>query len=592
MRAVTALRGALAASAALLASCSLMGLGEFDIGECTDNSQCQSLNDAEGITETDCMAYQCRKDRTGCELSRRDLDDDGVYAAACAEGGAIDCDDLDGNRSPEQDETCDGVDNDCDLVIDEGVSAPNAEALISFPESNARVYFSSADADLSVSVGNGNASVETIDIRQTLWEATALAYRSEIEQDKEVSTEEGVDKRKCPRKGSPDLTSCNFTEAVAASSGGNFIVAAIDTEGCNAGLLRVGHLEGHELVLRRPPEHSNIAYGVDSDGNCTGASRASGTLGVAHPAIAAREPEDDYPQALVSFSAWSQDNGGCGDVTADVEILGIFRESIPNNPKIRWTSGTNNGVPQVIGQTRGGGRPAVLATDADAAPGYLVGYGAAGGGLALHFVKEFPFRNNNDEYVLATPHTTAIRATAPLDLGVSNVLFEGREVDHVALIEVVADDHLRLGVAWIEEPCRPGRKLHFAEAKYFWESRKFEAGEALEVDTLSSAPTAPPALSYVEEGFVMPGYESPETGDRATASNSGGFVIAWADDGVLYTRRVLNLDQRLLDEEPIEVHQGEGPLTPLLFHAAEQTRFAVFDHESSTLQVGEVSCTR
>jgi hypothetical protein len=63
-------------------------------------------------------------------------------------------------------------------------------------------------------------------------------------------------------------------------------------------------------------------------------------------------------------------------------------------------------------------------------------------------------------------------------------------------------------------------------------------------------------------------------------------------EGVLLARRILDLDQRLLDEDEIEVHRGEGPLSPLLFHAAEQTRFAVFDHESSKLEVGEVSCTQ
>ena len=590
MRALLPLQSVMAACLALLSSCSLMGLGEFNIEECTDDAQCQSFNDAEGITDADCMAYQCRKDHAGCELRKRDLDGDGAYPASCADSGAADCDDNDAERSPEKAEECDGIDNDCDLVIDEGLSAKNASPLITFSEANAHVFFSKAAGDLSVSVGDGSASVETIDIRQSPWEATPLEYRSEIEQDKEVSTEEGVDKRKCPRLDSPDLTTCNFTEAVAASAGGDFIVAAVDTEGCDKGLLRVGHLEDHAVVLRRPPEHSNIAYGVDSDGKCTGASRASGTLGVARPAIAARAPDGDFPQALVSFIATPRDSAVCPSAPSDVEVLGIFRESIDNNPQIRWTSGTNDGIPQVIGQTAGGGRSVVLASDAEAAAGYFVAHGAAGGGLALHFVPEFTF-NPNDKYELATPHTTAIRSTAPLELGESEVLFSDRDVDYVALTQVVADDHIRLGVAWLEGACGSETKLSFAEVSYS-NDEGFRAGDALSVEPLERTPAGPPTLSYVEAGFVMPGYESPETGDRATTSSSGGFMVAWADGDVLYARRILDLDQQLLDEAPIELLEGDGALSAQLFYAAEQTRFAAFQHDSSTLQVGEVSCNQ
>lgn len=567
-----------------------MGLGEFDIGECKHNEQCQSLNDAEGISDDDCMAYQCRKDGVGCELRKRDLDGDGVYAAACDDSGAADCDDSRADRSPDQDETCDGIDNDCDLVIDEGLSRGATSELITFSESDARVYFSSAQREPSVSVGDGSASIESIDVRQSPWEATALEYRTEVEQDKQVSTEEGIDKRKCPRLGSPDLTACNFTELVGASAQDDGIVAAVDTEGCDKGLLRVGHLEEHQVVLRRPPEHSNIAFGVDSDGKCTGTSRASGILGVARPALAARAPASDFPQALLSLVAAPQDSSACPSTASDVEVLGIFREHIENNSKIRWTSATNDGVPQVLGQTGGGGRPVVLATEADEAPGYIVAYGDAGGGLALHFVEQFSFAPN-DPYELSTPHSTKIRSTAPLDLGVSDVLFASHAVDHVALTQVVESDHLRLGVGWLEGACDSESSLHFAEVRYYWEAREFRESEPLTILTDSEQLKAPPSLAYVAEGFVMPGYEN-ASGEKATSANSGGFLISWAEAPELYARRILDLDGQLLEEEPLGLYHGDGALAAQLFHAGEPIRFAVFDHEESTLRVGEVACTQ
>ncbi|HEY3483783.1 MAG TPA: hypothetical protein VGK49_00305, partial [Ilumatobacteraceae bacterium] len=292
---------------------------------------------------------------------------------------------------------------------------------------------------------------------------------------------------------------------------------------------------------------------------------------------------------LVSFIAAPRDSD-CLAAPSDVEVLGIFRESIDNSPQIRWTSGTNDGIPQVIGQTSGGGRSIVLASDSEATAGYFVAYGAASGGLALHFVPEFTF-SPNDKYELATPHTTAIRSTAPLELGESEVLFSDRDVDYVALTQVVADDRIRLGVAWLEGACGSDAKLSFAEVSYS-EDEGFKAGSELTVATLSKPPAGPPTLSYVDSGFVMPGYESPETGDLATTSSSGGFVVAWADGDVLYARRILDLDRQLLDEAPIELLEGDGALSAQLFYAAEQTRFAAFEHDSSTLKVGEVSCNQ
>jgi hypothetical protein len=89
----------------------------------------------------------------------------------------------------------------------------------------------------------------------------------------------------------------------------------------------------------------------------------------------------------------------------------------------------------------------------------------------------------------------------------------------------------------------------------------------------------------------MPGYES-ASGEPASSANSGGFLISWAEARDLRARRILDLNGQLLEETPLAVYQGDGVLAAQLFHAGEQIRFAVFDHEGSTLHVGEVACTQ
>ena len=82
------------------------------------------------VDETDCNLfersyvefYQCDS-HLGDDDPYRDLDGDGVYAS---EG---DCNESDPLTHPNSDEICDGVDNNCDGVVDEGLDCNDIEAL-------------------------------------------------------------------------------------------------------------------------------------------------------------------------------------------------------------------------------------------------------------------------------------------------------------------------------------------------------------------------------------------------------------------------------------------------------------------------------
>ena len=112
----------LAGIAAVLPACSLMGLTDgLEPAACTGQPGfCDDLNDSHP-TDDPCLRWRCDATSGLCAVLPTDMDGDGYVAAGCGvTGEQEDCDDEDGNRSPGAAEICDGLDNDCDGVVDEG----------------------------------------------------------------------------------------------------------------------------------------------------------------------------------------------------------------------------------------------------------------------------------------------------------------------------------------------------------------------------------------------------------------------------------------------------------------------------------------
>ena len=116
---------------AALSGCSLL-VQDVPLPACTTDDECAALNATPGEKLiTGCRRYQC----TGgvgnpgtCVYRPLDADDDGHISAMCPSGD--DCDDSRPSIFEGHAEVCDGLDNDCDLVIDDGnlgASPPSIE---------------------------------------------------------------------------------------------------------------------------------------------------------------------------------------------------------------------------------------------------------------------------------------------------------------------------------------------------------------------------------------------------------------------------------------------------------------------------------
>ena len=146
MRASWLLVGLLASTA----SCSLAGLDHFRVGSCAGN--CAQLNTRDGLDPSGCHAWQC--DATGefCELPRTvDRDHDGFSPIAC---GGTDCNDQDRDSVQGAVETCDGLDNDCNGIVDDVTMASSAPTPVPVVTgATAPTFVTYADAADGVVVG-------------------------------------------------------------------------------------------------------------------------------------------------------------------------------------------------------------------------------------------------------------------------------------------------------------------------------------------------------------------------------------------------------------------------------------------------------
>ncbi len=119
----------LSVASALLAGCSALGLDRFPQATCTRDRDCEGLPPP----ADDCLSWQCDRTTDHCMLDLLDADEDGFARmtspsmAICAMDARVDCDDAAATTFPTAAELCNGLDDDCDGLVDDGVAAATTD---------------------------------------------------------------------------------------------------------------------------------------------------------------------------------------------------------------------------------------------------------------------------------------------------------------------------------------------------------------------------------------------------------------------------------------------------------------------------------
>ncbi len=567
-----------------LAGCSVV-ITDFEPVKCTSDEMCADHNVIEGLPAT-CRAFYCSDG--ACLRYGRDV------------------------------EMCDGLDNDCDGLIDEPGPGDDGELSQTLEQGiEARSLVSSLGRPSGIAYGLGRDGEVT-----AVWSLPDTSSREAgyavIGYQPELIVSEGVLRHLTGCQGeeecggrvfeSTDLFEgcfhatgtgsdpmrrlCSFAEvAVDGSSDPGFVVS-INTDGCSEGQLRVGSLESNgedflASVLLGPHRRSNSYLGIDpgfdsegrlaetcGDGEEPVCGESTTGCGATQPAIAGLRGADD-PQALVAWLGAERGRSECGGEEAAVLLAAVHLQTgTRTGDPYHWVTASNEARPQALGRTRGGGAPAIISYRG---VGYFVGFGDTTGGLGLHFVppadtpKSFEEEECTD--IDTCPWTRNGLETGPItgliDFDLLDSVSDG-PVDHVALSLGHYDGgEAILGIAWLEgcgtEEVAVGFRRVSIELERSAPTGVIDSEPAVRLSLPANGgeEPGPPQVVFVPDGFVLEGY-SRDGSEPVETGRGGGWIVAWssrssAQAARIVARRVLELDGLPLhDAELIELSSGPG----------------------------------
>jgi hypothetical protein len=549
------------ATLAVLPSCSLLDLDGFAVLSCDRGTDCEPINQRDAIPADACTRWVCHRDAHTCFLGTRDDDGDTQSPPTC---GGTDCDDDDPRRSLIELETCDGVDNDCNLAIDD---LPDAQ-----PGTGTSPLIESLDVVAMIANGRG-ARYGASGATHAAVMLAALSTGGELEPpengslvlldgpaegtptelgharsaDTMFSTTALVDG--CPTDALGASEVCNEADAALAGNGARWVVAAVSTNRCRtAGQLRIASLVSSTDVRLRhqgPTSRSHVWLGVGADAATGCTVSPGGGVGARAPALSSLRDRELLAAYLADAPGESCDD----ENDVEVDALGLW---LSDTPGLSWVDATGSGVPTPMGTTRSFGGPSIVAWPDQ---GWLLAFGEASGGIALRFVEPLP-------PAPLTPVEGVVNETAPLarvDLPTIGTM----DVERVSIaLGHVDGDTAEIGIV-LQEGCEA--RVHFVRVLVDLVARTaIELGASIDLGVARD-----PAIAYVASGM------------RVDADRPSGFVVLYVapGDAGAFELRAARISDGTGELVGTPFTLGPATSSPHLYEAEaeQQLRFAYQD---------------
>jgi hypothetical protein len=463
-------------AAPTLLDCSLMNLDDFREQRCHDDADCVPAQTAFGDAGR-CDSYVCQQ------------------GSCVAQHGA---------------EACNGKDDDCNGLIDDGVAVKPHELNGTSSPGAVMAYavVPSAGATAFVVGGGGGRGTQVaahgIVVRGAVSGPSArLEYAS-------AALDPGDELQRCPvRTASAGVaaSSCGFNEVALGADEEQLVYATISADGCARGQLRVGLAatsEPFRVWLGSTPAgkapSSNIEVGVDvgpASGRCSGNSlldQDGAAAGARSPAVAVLDVSPGGAGALVTWLAadFAAPVAPCSAaVDVPVQALGVMVPEAARNVAQRWLVGSDDGSPLSIGRASSLQPPSVVGLGEKGNGRYLVAFPAkkdGEDGIALVFV------------TLDSPHLSFVEAEFIVD----------DQPDLATLARGSSDDELAL--AW-RSGCGATSTLKLSFLTAAGSSLDWSPPRSLAVGNVVSKPQ----ILHASDGFT-------------TQGNRGGLYVSWSEE--------------------------------------------------------------